>query len=415
MSDSENTPSNTSVRAAPDAAASAEARRFRPRTAMVRGGLHRSTFGETSEAIFLTSGFRYDQAETAEARFKGDEVGFTYSRLANPTVATFEQRLAQIEGAEACRATASGMAAIYASIVPLLQTGDHVVAARAMFGSVRYILNEILPRFGVTSTLVDGCDLDQWRAAMRPGSTKVVFLETPANPTLEIVDLAAVAEIAHACGAKLIVDNVFATPVLQRPLEFGADVVVYSATKHIDGQGRCLGGAILASQRIIDECYQGFLRHTGPALSAFNAWVMLKGLETLDLRVREASRSAERIADFLAAHSRVANVRYPTRGDGPQAALARAQMDAGGSIVTFEVADGKAGAFRFMNRLRLIDISNNLGDAKSLIAHPATTTHQGLPAPVKAELGITEALVRLSVGLEDPADLESDLGEALAA
>jgi O-succinylhomoserine sulfhydrylase len=382
---------------------------------MVRGGLHRSSFGETSEAIFLTSGFRYDQAESAEARFKGEEPGFTYSRVANPTVATFEQRLAEIEGAEACRATASGMAAIYASIVPLLKAGDHVVAARAMFGSLRYILNEVLSRFGVTHTLVDGRDLDQWRAAVRPGSTKVLFLETPANPTLEIVDMAGVAEIAHAVGAKVIVDNVFATPVLQRPLEFGADVVVYSATKHIDGQGRCLGGAILASQQVIEECYQGFLRHTGPALSAFNAWVMLKGLETLDLRVREASRSAERIAEFLAGRPGVAGVRYPTRGDDPQAALARAQMEAGGSIVTFEVAGGKTGAFRFMNRLRLIDISNNLGDAKSLIAHPVTTTHFGVPAPVKAELGITEGMVRLSVGLEDPADIETDLAEALAA
>lgn len=385
-----------------------------PRTEMVRGGLRRSDFGETSEALFLTSGFRYDSAESAEARFLNQEPGFTYSRLSNPTVAVFEERLARIEGAQACRAAASGMAAVNAAITGLVAAGDHIVAARAMFGSCRYIIEELLARFGVTHTLVDGRDLDQWRAAVRP-ETKVCFLETPANPTLDIIDLAGVAEIAHAAGARVVVDNVFATPVLQRPLEFGADVVVYSATKHIDGQGRCLGGAILCDEALMDEAFQAFLRHTGPVLSPFNAWVLLKGLETLDLRVREASRTAERLADFLAGKTGIAKVLYPTRLDHPQHALARAQMESGGSIVALDLAGGKEAAFRFLNALRLIDISNNLGDAKSLITHPATTTHQRLAPEIKAELGITDGLLRLSVGLEDPADLEADLAAGLAA
>ena len=388
--------------------------RWAPRTSMVRAGLRRSAFGETSEALFLTSGFRYDSAESAEARFLNEEPGFVYSRFANPTVATFEDRLAEIEGAEACRATASGMAAVHAALMGLVSAGDHIVAARAMFGSCRYIIEDLLSRFGVTHTLIDGRDLDQWRAAVRP-ETRVFFLETPANPTLDIIDLAGVAEIAHAAGVRLVVDNVFATPVLQRPLEFGADVVVYSATKHIDGQGRCLGGAILTSKELMDEAFQAFLRHTGPALSPFNAWVLLKGLETLDLRVREASRTAERLADFLAGRKNVAQVLYPTRPDHPQHELACAQMDAGGSIVAFDLAGGKPAAFRFLNALRLFDISNNLGDAKSLITHPATTTHQRLAPEVKAELGITDGLLRLSVGLEDPADLEADLAAGLAA
>ena len=386
---------------------------WRTRTRLVRGGTNRSEFGETSEAIFMTSGFRYDDAETAAARFRGEAQGFTYSRLGNPTTAMFEERMALIEGAPMARATASGMAAVAASLLCMVRAGDKVVAGRALFGSCRYILDEVLPRFGVIVELVDSADLDQWERALTPG-TVAAFLETPANPTLEITDLRGVAERAHAIGARVLVDNVFATPILQRPMEFGADVVIYSATKHIDGQGRCLGGCILSDQTYYEEHLNQYLRHTGPSLSPFNAWVLLKGLETLDLRMRQHCANAADLTNRLAADTRLHAVRYPAPGHHPQADLAAAQMDgAGGSVITFAVPGGRAGAFAFMDRLALIDISNNLGDAKTLITHPASTTHQRLPAPERERLGIHEGFLRLSVGLEDVEDLWEDIDRAL--
>ena len=384
---------------------------LRPATRLVHGGTLRSQYGETSEALFLTQGFVYDSAEAAEARFKGTEPGFIYARFGNPTVAMFEQRMALLEGAEAARATASGMAAVTAALMGLLRAGDHVVAARALFGSCLYVVEEWLPRFGVASTLVDGTDLDQWRAAMRP-NTKVCFLESPTNPQLEILDVAAIAEIAHAGGAKLVVDNVFATPLLQQPLALGADVVVYSATKHIDGQGRCLGGVILSSQKMIDENFHNPLRQTGPALSPFNAWVMLKGLETLPLRVAQQGASAARIADVLAELPGVARVLYPFRKDHPQHDLARRQMAGGGTVIALDLEGGKPAAFRFANALRVVKISNNLGDAKSLITHPATTTHQRLSPEAREKGGIGEGMLRLSAGLEDVEDLIDDVTQA---
>jgi O-succinylhomoserine sulfhydrylase len=382
------------------------------KTRLVRGGLKRSEHGETSEALYLTSGFAYDNPETAEARFKGEDPGYTYSRFGNPTVSMFEDRMALIEGAPVARATATGMAAVTTVMLCHLRQGDHVVAARAMFGGCRYVVEDVLPRYGITSTLVDGIDLDAWKAAVRP-NTKVLFLETPANPTLEIIDLRGVAEIAHKVGARLIVDNVFATPILQRPMEFGADIVVYSATKHIDGQGRCLGGVILCDKKFLDDHLQTFMRNTGPSISPFNAWVMTKALETLDLRVRAMCEHAAAVADALARLPKVKRVIYPGRADHPQAALARAQMSLGGSLVSFHLDGGKELAFRFANALNLIDISNNLGDAKSLITHPATTTHFRLTPEARAELGITDGMMRLSVGLEDPGDLIDDLAQAL--
>lgn len=392
---------------------------LRPRTLAVHGGTARSPFGETSEAMFLTSGYVYESAEAAEARFKGDEPGFIYSRFANPTVRMFEERMIALEGAPEgrtieARATATGMAAVTAAMLCHLSAGDHVVAAKALFGSCRYIVEELLPRFGVTSTLVNGTDLEQWKAAIQP-NTKTLFLETPSNPTLEIIDLQAVADIAHDAGARLVVDNVFATPVLQKPFEFGADVVVYSATKHIDGQGRCLGGVVLADEDFITEYLGNFLRQTGPSLSPFNAWVMLKSLETLDLRIKAHSENGEVVARFLDAHPKVARALYPTLDSHPQAALARRQMTAGGNIVAVEVKGGKEAAFRFANALKIIKISNNLGDSKSLITHPQTTTHQRLSDEARAELGISAGLLRLSVGLEDSQDLIEDLDRALAA
>ncbi len=387
--------------------------RLREATKLVHGGTLRSQFGETSEAIFLTQGFVYETMEAAEARFKGEDPGFIYSRFSNPTVSMFEQRMCLLEGAEAARATASGMAAVTASLMGQVQAGDHVVAARALFGSCLFVVEELLPRFGVASTLVDGADLAQWRAAMRP-NTKTLFLESPTNPCLEVYDIAAIAEIAHQNGATLIVDNVFATPILQKPLKLGADCTVYSATKHIDGHGRCLGGVILASQEFIDKHIHNFLRQTGPALSPFNAWVLLKSLETLALRVAQETASAEKIAAVLAAQPNVRRVIYPGRSDHPQAAIIRRQMTGGGTLIAFEVEGGKKGAFAFANELGLIAISNNLGDAKSLITHPATTTHQRLSAEAQAAMGITPGLVRLSVGLEDPDDLIEDLTQALA-
>ena len=387
-------------------------RNYGLKTRLVRGGLKRSENGETSEALYLTSGFAYDNPETAEARFRGEDPGYTYSRFGNPTVAMFEDRMALIEGAPVARATATGMAAVTTAMLCHLRQGDHVVAARAMFGGCRYVVEDVLPRYGITSTLVDGVNLDAWKDAVRP-NTKVLFLETPANPTLEIIDLKGVADIAHKAGARLIVDNVFATPVLQRPMEFGADIVVYSATKHIDGQGRCLGGVILCDRKFLDDHLLTFMRNTGPSISPFNAWVMTKALETLDLRVRAMCEHAAAVADALARMPKVKRVLYPGRADHPQAELARTQMSLGGSLVSFHLDGGKDLAFRFANALNLIDISNNLGDAKSLITHPATTTHFRLTPAAREDLGITDGMMRLSVGLEDPGDLIEDLSQAL--
>ena len=388
-------------------------RTLSPRTRMVHAGGARSAHGEMSEALYLTQGFAYPDAEAAEARFNGDDDGFIYARYGNPTVRMFEERIAALEGAEDAFATASGMAAVNAALMSQLKAGDHVVAAKALFGSCLYIIEDLLPRFGVETTLVDGGDLGQWRDAMRP-ETRVVFLETPSNPTLEIYDLEAISEIAHAAGATVVVDNVFATPIFQRPLELGADVVIYSATKHIDGQGRCLGGVVLGRRQFIRKTLEPYLKHTGGAMSPFNAWVMVKGLETLDVRVRAQAASAAAIADALAAQPTVARVLYPGREDHPQRALAARQMEAGGTMVSFDLGD-QAAAFRFMNALEIILISNNLGDAKSIITHPATTTHQRLSEEQRAALGIGPGLVRLSVGLEAVEDLIANLEDALAA
>ncbi|MGB5093840.1 MAG: O-succinylhomoserine sulfhydrylase [Parvibaculum sp.] len=388
-------------------------RNWRARTSAVHGGTLRTPFGETSEALFLTSGYVYDSMEAAERRFKNEEPGFVYSRFSNPTVRMLEERMAQLEGADDARATATGMAAVTAAMLCQLKAGDHVLSSRALFGSCRYIVEDLLPRFGVTSTLIDGRDLDAWKAAVRP-NTKVFFLESPSNPTLEVIDIRAVAKIAHEAGARLVIDNVFATPVLQRPLELGADIVVYSATKHIDGQGRCLGGVILADQAFIDDYLANFLRQTGPSISPFNAWIMLKSLETMDLRMREHVRNAQRVATFLEGHPKIERVYYPGLKSHPQHELAMRQMSEGGNMIAFEVKGGKAAAFRFANALQVTKISNNLGDAKSLITHPATTTHQRLTPEARAELGIGEGMLRLSVGLEDADDLVEDMERALA-
>jgi O-succinylhomoserine sulfhydrylase len=383
-------------------------------TALVHGGTLRSQFGETSEAIFLNSGYVYDSAEQAEARFKGDEEGFVYSRYANPTVAMFEARMCALEGAAAARGTASGMAAVAASLLCHLKSGDHVVSARALFGSCRYIVEDLLPRLGIATTLIDGRDLAAWEAAVRL-NTRALFFETPTNPVLELVDIEGVAAIGKKAGALTVVDNVFATPLLQRPMPLGADIVVYSATKHIDGQGRCLGGVVLGPEEFIEEKLHNYLKHTGPSLSPFNAWVLLKGLETLPVRVAQHGASAAALADFLAGRPEVARVFYPGRTDHPQYKLAKRQMAAGGPLVAFEVKGDKHAAFRMMNALQIIKISNNLGDAKSLVTHPATTTHQRLSPEARAELGIFDNSVRLSIGLEDIRDLTADLDQALAA
>jgi O-succinylhomoserine sulfhydrylase len=383
-----------------------------PETRLVHEGGLRSQFGETSEALFLTQGHVYPTAEECEARFKGDSKGFLYARFSNPTVTMFERRMAAFEGVEAARATASGMAAVTASLMGQLRAGDHVVAARALFGSCRYVIAELLPRFGVQSTLVHGPDLAAWRAAVRP-DTKVFFLESPANPTLEVIDIAAVAEIAREAGAKLVVDNVFSSPIWQKPFELGADCVVYSATKHIDGQGRCLGGVILGSEEFIQEHIHTLLRQTGPALSPFNAWVLLKSLETLPLRVEKQTLNAGAVADALAGHPKITRLIYPGRADHPQADIVKKQMRGGSNLIALEIANGKGGAFRLQNALRLIKISNNLGDAKSLITHPATTTHQRFTAEERTEMGVSDGLLRLSVGLEHPDDLVADLRQAL--
>ena len=387
---------------------------LRPETRLVHSGILRSQYGENAEALYLTQGFVYDEAETAEARFSGKEPGFVYSRYANPTLAMFEQRMAAVEGAEACRGTATGMAAVTSSLLCFLKAGDHVVAARALFGSCRWVIEDFLPRFGVPCTLVDGTDLKQWKAAIRP-ETRAFFLESPTNPTLDVLDIAEIAKLAKQAKAKLIVDNVFATPMLQSPLKLGADIVVYSATKHIDGQGRCLGGVVLSTEQFIMDHLHNFMRQTGPSLAPFNAWVLLKGLETLAIRVERMQATAAKIADLLASTKGIRKVLYPGRPDHPQAALAKKQMKGGGTLVSFEVEGGKAGAFRFSNALRLIRISNNLGDAKSLIVHPATTTHQRFTPEARAEMGIGDGLLRFSVGLEHPDDLADDLARGLKA
>jgi O-succinylhomoserine sulfhydrylase len=387
-------------------------RNLHPETRLVHAGTLRSQFGETSEALFLTQGFVYDSAEQCEARFIGNEPGYLYSRFSNPTVNMFETRMAAFEGAEAARGTATGMAAVHNSVIGQVRAGDHVVAAKALFGSCRWVIEEFLPRFGVASTLVNGLDLDEWRRAVRP-NTKVFFLESPTNPTLEVLDIAAIAAIAHEAGARLVVDNVFATPIYQSPFALGADCVVYSATKHIDGQGRCLGGIILGSEKFIQDHIHNLLRQTGPAMSPFNAWVLLKGLESLPVRVARQTENAGKIADFLSPHPKITRLIYPGRSDHPQAATVKKQMRGGSNLVAFEVAGGKAAAFRFLNALKLLRITNNLGDAKSLVTHPATTTHQRLTPQARAELGITDGLVRLSAGLEHFDDLAADLAAAL--
>ena len=389
-------------------------RKLRPATQLVHGGINRSQFGETSEALFLTQGFVYESSEAAEARFKGEEPGFIYSRYANPTTDMFEKRMCMLEGAEDARATASGMAAVTAALLCQLKAGDHVVSARALFGSCRWVVEQLMPKYGIETTFVDGRDLSAWEKAVRP-NTKVFFLESPTNPTLEVVDIAAVARLADQAGAKLVVDNVFATPILQKPLELGAHVVAYSATKHIDGQGRCLGGVVLSDKDWIDEHLHDYFRHTGPGMSPFNAWVLMKGLETLPLRVGQQTASAGKIADFLADRAEVARVIYPGRDDHPQADICKKQMAGGSTMVAFEFNGGKDAAFRFQNALEIIRISNNLGDAKSLITHPATTTHKNLTDEARAELSIGDGLVRMSVGIEDAQDLIEDIDNALSA
>lgn len=386
---------------------------FRPDTLAVRAGLARSAFEETAEALYLTSGFVYDSAEAAEAAFSGEAERFVYSRYGNPTTAMLEQRLAALEGAQACSATASGMSAVFTALAALLGQGDRVVASRGLFGSCFVILDEILPRWGVETVFVDGGDLAQWREALAQPTT-AVFFESPSNPMQELVDMQAVCDLAHAAGAQVVVDNVFGTPVFSKPLEHGADIVVYSATKHIDGQGRVLGGAILGRREYIDGPVQNLVRHTGPTMSAFNAWVLLKGLETLRLRVEAQAASALRLAGTLEAHPGVTRVLYPFLASHPQHDLARRQMSGGGTVVTFQIDGGKDEAFALMNALRIVDISNNLGDSKSMVTHPATTTHRRMGEQARAAIGITDGTVRLSVGLEDSSDLAADLEQALA-
>ena len=381
-------------------------------TRAVRGGLARTPYGEISEALFLNQSFAYESAQAADERFAGGP-GFIYQRFGNPTTQMFEDRLALMEGAEACKSTASGMAAIQLSLMGLLRAGDHLVAGRALFGSCRWIVSELLPRFGVETTYVDATDLSAWKNAVRP-NTKVFLVESPANPLLEVTAIGAVAEIAHAAGAKLVVDNVFATPIFQKPLTLGADIVVYSATKHIDGQGRVLGGAILGGRDLLEEAYRDIIRHTGPAISPFNAWILLKGLETLDLRVRRQTQTAAVLADLIGDHGKVLSVRYPGRADHPQAQVARAQMSGFSNLLAFDLGSREA-AWRFLDALEIVDISNNLGDAKSMATHPSTTTHRAMPEEKRLEIGLTEGFVRMSVGLEDVLDLSRDISRALDA
>ena len=387
-------------------------RDWKPATQLVHAGTLRSQFGETSEALYLTQGYIYDSAEAAEARFKGEEPGFIYSRYANPTVDMFEKRMCALEGAEDARATASGMAAVTAAILCSLKAGDHIVAARALFGSCRWVVETLAPRYGIACTLVDGREIANWEKAVQP-NTRLFFLESPTNPTLEVVDIAAVAGLANSVGARLVVDNVFATPLQQKPLELGAHVVVYSATKHIDGQGRCLGGVVLSDKEWIDKNLHDYFRHTGPSLSPFNSWTLLKGLETLPVRVRQQTENAARIADFLASRADISRVIYPGRADHPQADIVKKQMSGGSTLICLDLKGGKKSAFAFQNALEIIRISNNLGDAKSLITHPETTTHKNLTPEARAELGIGSGTLRISVGLEDADDLIADIGAAL--
>ncbi len=391
------------------------AKKWNKRTQLVHAGSRRSQYGEVSEAIFLTQGFVYDSAEAAEARFVeiGDDE-FIYARYGNPTTRMFEERIATLEGAEDAFATASGMAAVNAALMSVLKAGDHVVSSRALFGSCLYILEEVLPRFGVEVTFVDGADLDQWRAAMRP-DTRAVFLETVSNPTLELIDLKAVCDIAHGVGALVIADNVFATPIYSTAIECGVDMVVYSTTKHVDGQGRCLGGVVLGSKELIRSTVEPYLKHTGGAMSPFNAWVMLKSMETLDLRVRAQTATATVVADALAGHEKLQRMLYPHHASHPQVALAKSQLEAGGTVLAIDLKGGKDAAFRFLNALEIFIISNNFADAKSIVTHPATTTHQRLGEDQRASLGITDGLVRVSCGLEDAGDLIGDLMAGLAA
>ena len=381
-------------------------------TKLVRGGLERTPYGETSEALYLNSGFVYDSPETAEKRFMGEDDGYIYGRYGNPTVTMFEERLALLEGAETSYGVASGMAAVFGALACQLKTGDHIVSSKALFGSCYQVITGILPRFGITHTLVDGSDLEAWKAAVRP-ETKCFFLETPSNPTLDVIDLAAVCEIAKKAGANIVVDNIFATPILQKPIGYGADVIVYSGTKHMDGQGRILGGAIVSTKKFKEELLKPFLRHTGPSLSPFNAWVLLKGLETMKIRVEAQSDSALAVAEHLSATKAITRVLYPHLDSHPQVALAKKQMSRGGTVVTFEVEGGKAKAFDVLRKLRLIDISNNLGDTKSLMTHPASTTHRNIGPEARAMMGITDGMLRLSVGLEDIKDILDDLKQAL--
>ncbi|MGY5777766.1 O-succinylhomoserine sulfhydrylase [Rhizobium sp. LEGMi135b] len=386
---------------------------WRPATQLVHNGTLRSQFGETSEAIYLTQGFVYDTSEAAEARFKGETDGFIYARYGSPTNDMFEKRMCALEGAEDARATASGMAAVSAAILCQLKAGDHIVAARALFGSCRWVVETLAPKYGIECTLVDGRFTENWEKAIRP-NTKVFFLESPTNPTLEVVDIAAVAKLANQIGAKVVVDNVFATPLFQKPLELGAHIVVYSATKHIDGQGRSLGGVILSDKQWIDENLQDYFRHTGPAMSPFTAWMLLKGIETLPLRVAQQTANASKVADFLAEQgNKVARVIYPGRKDHPQADIIAKQMSGGSTLVAFELKGGKEAAFKLQNALEIVKISNNLGDSKSLITHPATTTHKNLTDEARAELGISPGTVRFSAGIEDGADLVEDFARAL--
>ena len=388
--------------------------KWRPATQLVHGGTLRSPYGETSEAIYLTQGFVYENSEAAEARFKGETDGFIYARYASPTNDMFEKRMCLLEGAEDARALASGMAAVTAAIMCQLRAGDHIVAARALFGSCRWVVETLAPKYGIECTLIDGRDLGNWEKSIQP-NTKLFFLESPTNPTLEVVDIAGVAKLANQIGAKVVVDNVFATPLFQKPLELGAHIVVYSATKHIDGQGRCLGGVILSDKTWIEEELQDYFRHTGPAMSPFNAWTLLKGIETLPLRVKQQTANAGKIADFLADSGKVAKVIYPGRADHPQADIIARQMSGGSTLVAFELKGGKEAAFKLQNALEIVKISNNLGDAKSLITHPGTTTHKNLTDEARAELGISGGTLRLSCGIEDTDDLLEDLAKGLAA
>ncbi|MBL4601277.1 MAG: O-succinylhomoserine sulfhydrylase [Emcibacteraceae bacterium] len=385
--------------------------KWRLETQLVRGGTYRSELGETSESIFMTSGYAYDCAEDAAARFEGDQEGYTYSRLRNPTCAMFEDKMALIEGAQAARSTATGMAAMTSAMLSIVKAGDHVVSSKTLFGSCRVFIEDILPKFGVTSTLVDGADNQAWKAAMQSNTT-AVFLESPANPTLDVVDIQAVCDLTHENDALLVVDNVFATPLLQKPMAYGADIVIYSSTKHIDGQGRCLGGCILSNEEIMEDTILPYIRHTGPNMSPFNAWVMLKGMETMNLRVEKMCDNAAIVADALHDLGVFTAVNYPGRADFKQHELAMKQMTAGGSVVTVFVPEGRAQAFKFLNALEVTDISNNIGDAKSLMTHPASTTHKSVEESARLEMGITESMLRLSVGLEHVDDLIEDFARA---